>query len=87
MYDATHRWCPDTPEQNASYIASLYLGLAPGGVVQVRVLDQCHKPVKVARSKAETEPLGPHLGKSGGNYYPPAKGVEALHRKIRHSLR
>ena len=87
MYDTTHRWCPDTPEQNASYIASLYLGLAPGGVVQVRVLDQCHKPVKVARSKAETEPLGPHLGKSGGNYYPPAKGVEALHRKIRHSLR
>lgn len=70
MHDATHRRCPETPEQSASYIASLTLGLAPGGVIQVWVRDQCHKPVKVARGKAEVEPLGPHLGKSGGHYYP-----------------
>ncbi|WP_178118313.1 hypothetical protein [Pseudomonas sp. SJZ080] len=28
------------------------------------------KSVKVARAQAEIEPLGPHLGKSGGHYYP-----------------
>jgi len=70
MHDATHRRCPETPEQSASYIASLTLGLAPGGVVQVWVRDQCHKPIEIARGKAEVEPLGPHLGKSGGHYYP-----------------
>jgi hypothetical protein len=70
MHDATHRRCPETPEQNASYIASVTLGLAPGGVIQVWVRDECNKPVKVARAKAEVETLGPHLGKSGGHYYP-----------------
>lgn len=70
MHDATHRRCPETPEQDASYMASLHLGLAPGGVIQVWVRDQCHRAIKVARGQGEIEPLGPHLGKSGGNYYP-----------------
>lgn len=70
MRDATQRRCPETPEQNAIYMTSLHLGLAPGGLIQVWVRDQCHTAIKVARSQATIEPLGPHLGKSGGNYYP-----------------
>jgi len=31
MHDATHRRCPETPDRSANYMASLYLGLAPGG--------------------------------------------------------
>jgi hypothetical protein len=50
--------------------ASVRFGLAPGGVVQVWVLDECLRPVKVARGQAEIEPLGPYLGKSGGRHYP-----------------
>lgn len=70
MYESTHRRCPETPDRKVSQIASLHLGLAPGGVIQAWVRDQCHEPVKVARGKAEIELLGPHLGKSNGNYYP-----------------
>ena len=51
-------------------IASVRLGLAPGGVVQIWVLDECMHPVKVARGQAEIEPKGPYLGQSGGHYYP-----------------
>ena len=52
-------------------MASVYLGLAPGGVVQVWVRDSCHHPVKVARALAEIEPLGPSQGKNEGRYaYP-----------------
>ncbi|WP_313089066.1 DUF2931 family protein [Pseudomonas sp.] len=70
MHDATHRRCPETPDRSANYMASLYLGLAPGGVIQAWVRDRCLQPIKVARGKAEVEPLGPHLGQSGGHYYP-----------------
>ncbi len=46
-------------------MASVYLGLAPGGVVQVWVRDSCNHPVKVARAQAEIEPLGPsHWGRA-----------------------
>ncbi|WP_447890848.1 DUF2931 family protein [Pseudomonas hormoni] len=62
--------CPTTPDEPAGTIALVYVGLAPGGIAQVWVSDKCMKPVKVARAQAEIEPLGPHLGKSGGNYYP-----------------
>ncbi|MCF4997976.1 DUF2931 family protein [Pseudomonas syringae] len=62
--------CPASPERPAGTIAFVRVGLAPGGVVQVWVSDNCLKPVKVARAQAKVEPLGPHLGKSGGNYYP-----------------
>jgi hypothetical protein len=70
MYTSTHRRCPSTPERRALYRAMMHVGMAPGGVVQVWVRDQCDKPVLVARAQAELEPLGPHLGESGGKYYP-----------------
>jgi Protein of unknown function (DUF2931). len=70
MTTSTNRRCPETPHQTARYMASVYLGLAPGGIVQVWVRDECHHPVKVARAQGEIEPLGPHLGKSSGHYYP-----------------
>ncbi|MGY4817472.1 DUF2931 family protein [Pseudomonas chlororaphis subsp. piscium] len=70
MRTATNRRCPATPKRTASYMASVNLGLAPGGIVQVWVRDECRHPIKVARAQAEIEPLGPHLGKSNGHYYP-----------------
>ncbi|MGF6130992.1 hypothetical protein QF019_006241 [Pseudomonas frederiksbergensis] len=70
MHASVNERCPATPKEPANYITMVYLGLAPGGVVQVWVTDKCLKSIKVARAQAEIEPLGPHLGKSGGNYYP-----------------
>lgn len=71
MLTSVTKRCPETPEQEARYMASIYLGLAPGGVVQVWVRDSCHRPVAVARAKAEIEPLGPSQGKNEGRYgYP-----------------
>ncbi|RON44347.1 hypothetical protein BK666_18210 [Pseudomonas frederiksbergensis] len=71
MKASTNTRCPETPEQKARYMASVYLGLAPGGVVQVWVRDSCSRPVKVAHAQAEVEPLGPSQGKNGGRYaYP-----------------
>lgn len=35
MVASTHQRCPETPEKTARFMASVYLGLAPGGVVQV----------------------------------------------------
>lgn len=70
MRRSTARRCPEAPESESSYMATVGVGLAPGGIVQVWVRDECHRPVKVARAQAEVEPLGPHLGKAGGNYYP-----------------
>ncbi|AHG42586.1 hypothetical protein N018_21100 [Pseudomonas syringae CC1557] len=70
MRASTERRCSETPEQSARFMASMYLGLTPGGGVQVWVRDECRRPIKVARSQGEVEPLGPHLGKSDGHYYP-----------------
>jgi hypothetical protein len=71
MYSSVNRRCATALEQEARSISSLYLGLAPGGVVQVWVRNSCHHPVKVARAQAEIEPLGPSLGKNQGRYaYP-----------------
>ena len=71
MAASVNQRCPETPDEQASYSASIYLGLAPGGVVQVFVRDSCHRPVKVAKAKAEVDPLGPSQGKNGGRYaYP-----------------
>ncbi|WP_085711429.1 MULTISPECIES: DUF2931 family protein [unclassified Pseudomonas] len=71
MLASVNQRCAKTPEQTATYISSVYLGLAPGGVVQVWVRDSCHHPVKVARAQAEVEPLGPSQGKNQGRYaYP-----------------
>lgn len=71
MVQSVNQRCPEAPEQQASYSASIYLGLAPRGVVQVFVRDSCHRPVKVARAQAEIDPLGPSQGKNQGRYaYP-----------------
>jgi hypothetical protein len=71
MVQSVSQRCPETLEEQASYSASIYLGLAPGGVVQVFVRDSCHRPVKIARAQAEIEPLGPSQGKNQGRYaYP-----------------
>ncbi|EJM13528.1 Protein of unknown function (DUF2931) [Pseudomonas sp. GM18] len=71
MRSSTNQRCPASPEQESRYMASIYLGLAPGGVVQVWVRNACHQPIKVARAQAEVEPLGPSQGKNEGRYaYP-----------------
>ena len=70
MRTSTERRCAQTPASPANGLAILSIGLAPGGVMQVSVRDSCLKAIKVARGQAEIEPLGPHLGKSGGKYYP-----------------
>lgn len=71
MVSSTNKRCPETPDREARFMASVYLGLAPGGVVQAWVKDSCHHAVKVARAQAEIEPLGPSQGKNEGRYaYP-----------------
>jgi hypothetical protein len=71
MHASVNERCPATPKEPANYITMVYLGLAPGGVVQVWVTDKCLKSIKVARAQAELEPLGPSQGKNGGRYaYP-----------------
>lgn len=69
MHTSTNQRCPQAPEKVARFTASIILGLAPGGVVQVWVRDSCNNAIKVARTQAEVEPLGPYLGKSGSKYY------------------
>ncbi|MGE6661944.1 DUF2931 family protein [Pseudomonas sp. NPDC077408] len=68
MLASVQRRCPDTPARTARYMASMYFGLAPGGIVQVWVVDSCGYPVKVARTEAEVEPMGPSQGKTNGRY-------------------
>ena len=68
MLASVQRRCPDTPERPARYMASMVFGLAPGGIVQVWVVDSCGSAVKVARSKAEVEPMGPSQGETDGRY-------------------
>ena len=71
MRAALRKDCQQFPETASILkIASVRLGLAPGGVVQIWVLDECMHPVKVARGQAEIEPKGPALGLSGGSYFP-----------------
>lgn len=41
MLTSVNQRCPKYPEQTATYISSVYLGLAPGGIVQVWVRDSC----------------------------------------------
>ncbi|MDH4553598.1 DUF2931 family protein, partial [Pseudomonas sp. BN417] len=62
------------PDRVSRYRASLYMGLAPGGIIQVWVRDRCSKLVKVARAQAEVEPLGPDQGRNEGRYaYKPSE--------------
>ncbi|MDQ3201160.1 MAG: DUF2931 family protein [Pseudomonadota bacterium] len=63
--------CPQSPDEPPGNVALVYLGVAPGGIVQVWVADRCMNAIKVARAQAEIEPLGPDQGKSQGQYaYP-----------------
>jgi hypothetical protein len=73
MRKSIDRRCADEPDQHASYHPSMTLGLAPGGIVQVWVWDECLRRVPFVRAQAQIEPLGPHLGKSNGHYYPQTK--------------
>jgi hypothetical protein len=71
MRNALTKECSSVPE--AAFLpkrASVQLGLAPGGIVQVWALDECRRAVKVARAQVEIEPKGPDLGLSGGSYFP-----------------
>ena len=78
MVKSTHQRCPETPEKTARFMASLYVGLAPGGVLQAWVKDSCRAPVVVARGQGEIEPLGPEQGKHGGRYaYPVGEKAKA----------
>lgn len=71
MAQSVSQRCLETPEEQASYSASIYLGLAPGGIVQVFVRDSCQRPIKVARAQAEIDPLGLSEGRNQGRYaYP-----------------
>jgi hypothetical protein len=65
---ASTELCPEQPTNHDPQGGHLTLGLAPGGIVQIWVLDECARPVKVARGVAEVEPLGPDQGKSNGEY-------------------
>ncbi|MFJ2710272.1 DUF2931 family protein [Pseudomonas sp. NPDC087346] len=79
MVSSVNQRCPHKPEQEARFMASVYLGLAPGGVVQVWVRDSCNHPIKVASAQAEIEPLGPSQGKNEGRYAYPVSDKAKLY--------
>jgi hypothetical protein len=68
MRTSIYRRCSETPERTSRYMASVYLGLAPGGIVQAWVVNSCGYAVEVARGQAEVEPLGPSQGLTEGRY-------------------
>jgi hypothetical protein len=68
MRESINRRCSETPARTARYMAAMYLGLAPGGAIQVWAVNSCGRAVKVARADAEVEPLGPSQGQTGGRY-------------------
>jgi hypothetical protein len=68
MRNSTARRCHKTPEYSANPAASLNLGLAPGGIIQVWTRDDCFHAHKVDRGQVNVEPLGPYLGKNKGRY-------------------
>ncbi|MDR6914793.1 hypothetical protein J2X66_001658 [Pseudomonas sp. 3296] len=71
MRNALTKECKSVPE--AAFLdplASVQIGIAPGGVVQVWALDECRRAIKVAHYQAEIEPKGPGLGLSHGSYFP-----------------
>ena len=71
MRESLTKDCPEYPEiKEFRRGVPVRFGLAPGGVVQVWVEDECMNLLKVARGRAEIEPKGPDLGLSGGSYFP-----------------
>ena len=79
LHASVNERCPDRPAQPANYRAKVYLGLAPGGIVQAWVLDKCMKPIKAARVQADVEPLGPSQGKNEGRYAYPVSEKSKLY--------
>ncbi len=82
MRHSIARRCAEEPDQPASYHPSMTLGLAPGGIVQVWVWDECLRRVPFVRAQVEIEPLGPDLGKFNGQYYPQTKGSKQYVEKF-----
>lgn len=68
MRNSTAQRCHETPQFTANPSASLNLGLAPGGIIQVWVWDHCFRAHKVDRGQVGIEPLGPDQGKYNGFY-------------------
>ena len=58
MYDSTHRRCEETPERTARYMAALYLGLAPGGVVQAITIHNLRHLNDTSKSSAYPTAVG-----------------------------
>jgi hypothetical protein len=79
MVASTHQRCSKTPDKTARFMASLYVGLAPGGVLQAWVKDSCRDPIKVARGQGDIEPLGAQQGKNGGRYAYPVSDKAKLY--------
>lgn len=82
MRKSTARRCSDDPDRHSSFNASMTLGLAPGGIVQVWVWDECLRSIPFVRAQAQVEPLGPNLGKSNGYYQPQSKGSKLYVEKF-----
>ncbi|MGF6554393.1 hypothetical protein ABIA48_000773 [Pseudomonas sp. S30_BP2TU TE3576] len=68
MRNSTAQRCHETPQFTANPSAALNLGLAPGGIIQVWVRDDCFRAHKVDRGQVGIEPLGPNQGKYNGHY-------------------
>lgn len=68
MRESINRRCSEKPTRTTRYMASMYLGLAPGGAIQVWAVNSCGRAVKVVHAKAEIEPLGPSQGQTDGRY-------------------
>lgn len=68
MRRATMRRCSDRPQEEANYLSLLHPGLAPGGIIQIWVRDECLRLIKTDRAQVSIEPLGPYQGTNGGRY-------------------
>jgi hypothetical protein len=68
MRRSTARRCAEFPEETASFGASLNVGLAPGGIIQIWVRNECLRAIEVERAQVGIEPLGPDQGNNEGRY-------------------
>jgi hypothetical protein len=74
MVKSTARRCAKRPESRSNYNATVILGLAPGGIIQMWVEDECLRSIPFGRAQVDIEPLGPDLGKSNGYYVRQTEG-------------
>ncbi|MGE8174987.1 DUF2931 family protein [Pseudomonas fluorescens] len=68
MRNSTAQRCHKFPQYTANPSAGINLGLAPGGIIQVWVWDDCFHANKVDRTQVGIEPLGPDQGQYNGYY-------------------